>query len=63
MFMDLKKHVTPLSLLLLLLYEESWGDREAKYVSGVQHIYEGSRKTVRCAIGLMKRFKTKIVLR
>ena len=46
MFMDLKKHVTPL-LLLLLLYEKSWSDREVQYVGGIQHVYEGSRKTVR----------------
>ena len=54
MFMDLEKHVTP-----LLLYEESWSDRE---VGGIQHVYEGSRKTVRCAIELTKRFERKIVL-
>ena len=45
--MDLEKHETP---LLLLLYEKSWSDREVQYVGGMQHVYKGSRKTVRCAI-------------
>ena len=58
MFMDLEKLVTP----LLLLHEESWSDRKVQYVGGIQHVYEGSRKTVRCAIELTKRFKTKVVL-
>ena len=46
MFMDLEKHVTP----LLLSYGKSWSDREVQYVGGIQHVYEVSRKTVRCAI-------------